>query len=43
MTRLRRAQTLYEKYFNRRVRLQDQMFEIDAQVQRVINRLEHSK
>lgn len=43
MTRLRRAQTLYEKRYLTRVRLQQKLFEMDDQVARVIARLENAK
>ena len=43
MTRLRRAQTIFDKRYASRVRLQEKLFEIDRQVTDVIKRLEHTK
>ncbi len=46
MRRLRRAQTLYDKYYDRRTRLQDQITEAYDQADRIADRLlatHHSK
>lgn len=41
MTRLRRAQTLYEKYYNARLRQQMRIFEIEELINAAYSRLEN--